>query len=392
MTCFLAPNRYRARMQEYDAIRPYLDDEVEAVIARLVRDPGLRVAASRFLLPRLSAFAPALADLLVGWLLRLKTRRMRTVAQVQEFLENYMRRLVDTTIAELSFSGLDALEPGTAYLFISNHRDIVFDSSVLNYVIYHSGHDTARMAVGDNLLTEPFAADLMRLNKSFVVERSATGRKAIYQAMNRTSSYIRHSLETGNSVWIAQREGRAKDGFDRTEPALLKMLALAWRKDIEVFSEMLDHINLVPVSISYELDPCDRDKARELTILERDGRYAKAPGEDLNSIVRGLLGFKGRVHLHFSPPVKTPVADADELADVIDRAIVGGLRVFPTQAAAARELGIDHVPDAGTWPVAVQEAYGQRLAECPEDYRPALLAGYGNLIRNRNELGISADS
>jgi hypothetical protein len=314
------------------------------------------------------------------------------VAAVQEFLEHYMRRLIDTTVAELTWSGLESLQPGTAYLFISNHRDIVLDSGILNFVIYHAGHQTARMAVGDNLLSKPFAADLMRLNKSFVVERSATGRKAIYQAINRTSSYIRHSLQTGNSVWIAQREGRAKDGFDRTDPALLKMLALAWRDDIEQFGELLEKINLVPVSISYELDPCDRDKARELTLLERDGEYSKQEGEDLNSIVRGLLGFKGRMHLHFSAPVKAEVADADELAAVIDRAIVGGLRVFPTQAAAAQEIGLPHVPDAGSWPIKVQQAYAQRLESCPSEYLPALLASYGNLIRNRNELGVSADS
>jgi len=379
-------------MQEFESIRPYQDEEVERVIAGLVRDHGLRRAAARFLLPRLAGIAPAFADRLVGWILRRKTRRMRTVAEFQVFLEGYMRRLVETTIAELSFSGLDSLTPGTAYLFISNHRDIVLDSGILNYVIYHAGHQTARMAVGDNLLTERFAADLMRLNKSFVVERSATGRKAIYQAMNRTSSYIRHSLETGNSVWIAQREGRAKDGFDRTDPALLKMLALAWREDIETFGEMLQRINLVPVSISYELDPCDQDKARELTLLARDGEYRKAPDEDLNSIVHGLLGFKGRMHLHFSAPVKETVADADELAAIVDKAIVAGLQVFPTQAAAARELGIEGVPDAGDWLGDVQQAYQQRLSSAPADELPQLLAGYGNLIRNRNELGISADS
>ena len=110
---------------------------------------------------------------------------------------------------------------------------------------------------------------------------------------------------------------------------------LAWREDIETFGEMLQRINLVPVSISYELDPCDQDKARELTLLARDGEYRKAPDEDLNSIVHGLLGFKGRMHLHFSAPVKETVADADELAAIVDKAIVAGLKVFPTQAAAA---------------------------------------------------------
>ena len=379
-------------MQEFESIRPYQDEEVEEVVARLIRDNGLRRAAARFLLPRLSKHLPALADLLIARVLSWKTRRMKTVAQVQVFLEGYMRRLVETTIADLSCSGLEKLTPGKAYLFISNHRDIVLDSGVLNYVIYHAGHDTARMAVGDNLLSEPFAADLMRLNKSFVVERSATGRKALYLALKRTSAYIRHSLETGHSVWIAQREGRAKDGFDRTDPALLKMLALAWRDDLESFAGLVHKFSLVPVSISYELDPCDLDKAHELAVTAQTGEYHKAPDEDLNSIVHGLLGFKGRMHLHFSPPLDAEVEDADALAELIDQAIVAGLRVFPTQAAAARDLGWSPVPASGDWLPEVQSAYQQRLAQCPASERETLLAGYGNLIRNRNELGISADS
>jgi len=377
-------------MQEFDDIRPYRDDEVPGVIARLVRHPRLRRAAARFLLPRLSAAAPDLAAWVIGQVLILRTRRLRTVADVQDFLEIYVRRIVESTTADLTVSGLEALDTRTAYLFISNHRDIVLDSGILNYVIYHAGHQTARPAVGDNLLNEDFAADLMRLNKSFVVERSVTGRRAMYQALNRTSSFIRRSLEDGKSVWIAQREGRAKDGFDRTDPALLKMLALAWRDEISEFGGLLQKIRMVPVAISYELDPCDRDKAHELTVRAREGAYHKAPEEDLNSIVRGLTGFKGRVHLHFGAPLDGQPADADELALQIDRAIVGGLRVFPTQADAAGRLGLAGIPEAGEWLPRVRMEFESRLADCPEEERQSLLSGYGNLIRNRNELGLQA--
>jgi len=377
-------------MQEFDAIRPYRDDEVPGVVARLVRDPRLRHAAARFLLPRLSRAAPRLSEWLIGQILIVRTRGLRTVADVQDFLETYVRRIVESTIAELSVTGLDSLDPDRPYLFISNHRDIVVDTGILNYVIYHAGHDTARPAVGDNLLTADFAADLMRLNKSFVVERSVTGRRAIYQVLSRTSRFIRLSLEEGHSVWIAQREGRAKDGYDRTDPALLKMLALAWREEMADFGELLERMSIVPVAISYELDPCDRDKAHELTLRARDGVYRKAPDEDLNSMVRGITGFKGRVHIHFGVPLKGHPADADALAHEIDRAIVGGLRVFPTQADAASRLGLTDVPDAGDWLPDVRAAFEARLAECPQDERESLLFGYGNLIRNRNELGLQA--
>ena len=218
-------------MQDFESIRPYNDDEVKDIVAGLLRDPKLLIAAAKFLAPRLESLLPGLAFNVVAFYLRHKTRDFCTVRDVQLFLSRLMERVVDDTIHELTVDGLDRLNPERAYLYISNHRDIVMDSSLLNLSIYLAGHSTCRIAVGDNLLSEAYAADLMRLNKSFVVERNATGTRAMYQAMLRTSSYIRHSLEEGESVWIAQREGRAKDGIDRTDPALLKMIALAYRKE-----------------------------------------------------------------------------------------------------------------------------------------------------------------
>jgi hypothetical protein len=231
----------------------------------------------------------------------------------------------------------------------------------------------------------------MRLNKSFVIERSVTGKRAIYRALTRTSHYIQDTLANGHSVWIAQREGRSKDGYDRTEPALLKMLALAWRKEAETFGDLLEQISLVPVSISYELDPCDRRKARELAVIAREGRYEKAANEDLTSIIEGMTGFKGRVHVHYSPPVKGEFETAEGLALAVDRAIVAGLRVYPTQAEAARSLGFGPVPDAGPWLPEVKAAYEEHVSSCSAEERPFLLAGYGNVVRNLAELGIDVD-
>ena len=133
----------------------------------------------------------------------------------------------------------------------------------------------------------------MRLNKSFVVERSVTGNKAVYQALRRTSAYVRGSLEEGVSVWIAQREGRSKDGLDRTAPALIKMLALAHDEEMANPGDLCERVPIVPVAITYEIDPCAPRKARELYITHREGCYDKPEGEDLASIVEGMLGFKG---------------------------------------------------------------------------------------------------
>jgi 1-acyl-sn-glycerol-3-phosphate acyltransferase len=310
------------------------------------------------------------------------------VQDVQRFLAGYMARVVRDTIHELTVDGLEALSPEQPYLFVSNHRDIVMDSALLNFRLHHAGHRTARVAVGDNLLSSPYAADLMRLNKSFVVERSVTGAKAMYQTLHRTSAYIRHSLEEGESVWIAQREGRAKDGNDRTDPALLKMLTLAYRKEIAGLGAYLERVSLVPVSVTYELDPCDLRKAHELFRAEQCGEYRKQPGEDLASMVDGIVGYKGRVHLSVGAAVRGDFDEPAVLADALDRIIVGGLRVFPTHVEAARRLGIE-CPDSGETPVPrVMRLFMARIEACPPQELPFLLAGYGNLIGNRRSLGI----
>jgi hypothetical protein len=321
-----------------------------------------------------------------------ETRGLATVDDLQLYLARHMERLIRATIAELTVSGLDGLTPGQPYLFLSNHRDIVLDSGLLNYVIHGAGHRTCRMAVGDNLLSEKYAADLMRLNKSFMVERSVTGAKALLQALSRTSRYVRSSLAEGESVWIAQREGRAKDGFDRTDPALLKMLALAYRKEIDAIGDYLEHVRLVPVAVSYELDPCDLRKAHELCVRQQTGSYVKPADDDLKSIVVGLTGYKGRVHLHFGAPLGGAFETAEAMAAELDRLIVGATRVFPTNVLAADRLGYQGLPEAGPWLPRVRAVFDERLQACPQAERPFLLAGYANLLRNRRELGLDAEA
>ncbi len=375
-------------MVDFEAIRPYRDAEVPGVVARLVEDAELDSAVAVYLMPRLARTWPRLASALVRAYLRRKTRTLATVNDVQLFLEKYMARLIEETIVELTVDGLDDLSPGEPYLFISNHRDIVMDSGILNYTIHQAGHRTSRIAVGDNLFARPFVADLMRLNKSFVIERQVSGTRAVYAALSRTSQFIRQSLEEGESVWIAQREGRSKDGFDRTDPALLKMLGLAFRKEAESFGDLVARIRIVPVAVSYELDPCDLRKARELYLTDREGSYTKPSDEDLLSIVEGMMGFKGRVHLHIGAPIAGAFDDAEALACEIDRAIVTGLKIFPTQARAAERLreptctvSMPELPD-------VTAAFEQRLAGCPDEEKPYLLAAYSNVLRNRRELSL----
>ncbi len=376
-------------MQDFEGIRPYRDDEVARVIDRLAGDPELNHAVCVFLLPGLERRAPALAHWLMRLYLKWQSRRYRNVAEFQTFLTGHMARLIDDTIEELTVEGLEQLPTDVPYLFISNHRDIFMDAGLVNFVINRAGHETARSAVGDNLLSRRFAADLMRLNKSFVVERSASGARAVYAALSRTSHYIRHSLAEGHSVWIAQRQGRSKDGFDRTDPALVKMLGLAYRDDRLEPGELVRQMHIVPVAISYELDPCDRIKAHELFVTDREGSYSKPTDEDLISIVEGMSGYKGRVHLRFSAPLQGEFADPQAVAHAIDREIVTGMRVFPTHVQAAREQGTGLECDTVAPLPEVEARFAERLTSCPAAERPYLLAGYANLLRNRQEFNVA---
>jgi hypothetical protein len=370
---------------EFDSIRPYRDDEVAMVLRRLVRDPAMLRDVAHFALPAVARWLPPLARWLLARRLGRALADIDSVDALQGKLANLFERMIVRTTDGFTVSGLDTLDPICHYLFVSNHRDIALDSGFVNLALYRAGHATTRMAFGDNLLSTGYAADVMRLNKGFVVQRGRKTGKSGYAAMSLTSRYIRHSLETGNSVWIAQREGRAKDGVDLTEPALLKMLALAYRGDVEEFGAVVDRLSIVPVSISYEMDPCDESKARELRAIAEHGSYRKAPDEDLATIVTGVTGMKGRVHVSFGQPLPGVFADVDALAHAIDAQIAVGFRLFPTHLYAAQRSGV-----ALREPV---EAGGRladfqaRLARLPDALLPYVLCQYANPVARSLALG-----
>ncbi|MEQ8692629.1 MAG: 1-acyl-sn-glycerol-3-phosphate acyltransferase [Pseudomonadales bacterium] len=375
-------------MSEFDSIRPYRDDEVPEVLKRIIDHPELPSAAASFVMPE------ALKDTFIGtWATRLlltqKARGLTTVDECQQVIAGYFEQLIEATSFGVTVSGLDQLEKGRHYLFTSNHRDIVLDSGLLNYFIHQAGHKTCRMAVGDNLLSHELAADLMKLNKSFVVHRGARGTREGYRILTRTSRYIRHSLEEGVSIWIAQKEGRAKDGMDRTDPALLKMLALAYRDQDEPLQAMVAQSRIVPVSISYELDPCAKVKARELYIRATEGKYTKAENEDVQSIVMGMMGQKGRIHIHVSDPISGEYDSPKALAHKIDEGVISGMRVFPTHVQAAKLMGdIDLEPAACEVNEKSLAIFNDELCSMNEAMRPYYLMQYGNLLRNRAEIGV----
>ncbi len=381
-------------MGEFDAIRPYTDAEVTAVMQRLLKDEELLKTLAGYRFPRLGRWLPSLAIRLTGLGLAREARKIHSVEDLQHRLEPWLDQVIERSALAVTYSGLEQLSKAKPYLFLANHRDIAMDPAFVNYALYHSGHPMPRIAIGDNLLQRPFVSDLMRLNKCFIVHRSVTGRReklAVYQTL---SAYIQHSIQTGNSVWIAQSEGRAKDGRDRTDTAIIKMLCMS-RKD-EDFAEVIRSMNIVPVSIAYEWDPCDEMKARELEQRERTGSYEKQPGEDDRSIAKGLTGYKGRVHVAFGQPLTEAYADAKAVAAETDRQILSLYQLYPSNYLAMQELQPD--TDLGNWREQFdasmlrveQQRFSERLAACPVVQRDWWLRQYANPVISR--LGLSDQS
>lgn len=378
-------------MGEFEAIRPYADTEVRAVLARLLTDDAFLSILTRYRFPRLAGPCGWLLKPIIAHYLRREIQGVDSVAALQARIEPYVDRSIERASDGITYSGLENLQKGRAYLFLSNHRDIVMDPAFVNYALYHAGHPTPRLAIGDNLLQKPFVSDLMRLNKSFIVHRSISGRREKLAAFQTLSAYINHSIRTeGESIWIAQAEGRAKDGDDRTDSAILKMFHMS-RKD-EAFASVLRELHLVPIAISYEYDPCDLAKARELYIRASTGNYSKAPGEDDASIALGITGYKGRVHIHFGAEIDTPEDDAKLLAQRIDREILGHYRLFPVHYLAYAmwderdpQLAVppaDSLFEAGELARARSE-WQRRLDACPAEQRPWLIMQYATPLRNR---------
>lgn len=371
-------------VSQFDAIRPYDDNEVPQAISRLLGNDEFVTLIGKFSLPLLYRIFPSISSFLVKKALRRQLGRIKNISDFQQVAAKYATRLIKTSMDEIVYEGLDQIDKGKAHLFISNHRDIAGDSMLVDYGLHTHGGKTVRIAVGDNLIQKEYATDLMKLNKSFFIQRSVEGVKNMFRALTLSSEYIHHSLAEGESIWIAQSEGRSKDGVDLTDPAIIKMFALAKRK--ENFSEVISGMNIVPVSISYEFDPCDLLKAKELAIKEVEGQYVKPEGEDLLSLVIGLSGYKGRVTVRFGRKLEGEFTSAEEVSKVIDRQILNLYRLYPVNYYALSlhdeilykecvseiiRSQKDQVTDA---------KFDKRLAECPEAHRSKLIEMYANPV------------
>ncbi|HKM15256.1 MAG TPA: 1-acyl-sn-glycerol-3-phosphate acyltransferase [Marinospirillum sp.] len=370
--------------ETFDEIRPYRDEEVRDVVDRLTKDAELSHSILRFKFPRLAKTGLAKP---LSWLvqrtLNQRLAKINSVHDLQVYVESYMAQMIANTTQGFTVEGLEQLFKNESYLFISNHRDIAMDPAFVNYALHVNGRDTVRIAIGDNLLKKNYVSDLMRLNKSFIVQRSAKGVRQMMAAFNLLSRYIHHSIkEEKQSIWIAQKEGRAKDGIDRTDPAIIKMFYMAEKKLGKPFCESIADLKIVPVALSYEYDPLDIDKSRELVQKQQEGHYAKGEFEDIYSIAHGIAGFKGRVHVAFGTPLTGEFADADAVATAVDEQIRKLYKLYPSNYLALdalNEVGDFTLP---TFDAKTKAAFNARLATCPEAYKQQWLSIYANPVKN----------
>ncbi len=310
--------------EEFADIAPYSENQYTEVMTRLVKEPGFEHAV-RYVMPDVDY------DAFVEGLLSVKTQSRFQ----QDIMGKFLEGLAASTTAGISIDGLENCDRSKNYTFISNHRDIVLDASFLNLCFIREKMPLTQVAIGNNLLIYEWITDLVKLNRSFIVKRDSKVVKALENA-KQLSGYIHYTINTlHESVWIAQREGRAKDSNDMTQESLIKMMSLAGEGDTR---RNLIEINLMPVSISYEFDPNDYLKAREFLLKRRDPEYKKTQRDDLFSMETGLLRNKGRVHFRLGRCVndlleKITSTDRSEIAhevcSVVDKAIHCGYRIYP---------------------------------------------------------------
>lgn len=374
--------------QEYDSIRPYMPEELPGVFDELLAD-------DEFLSVVHSVMGPMPVDAL-----RARLTQCRTNLDVQKvFFYPLILDLVRRCCTDFVMNADSIEDKAAGHTFVSNHRDIVLDSAFLSVMLIEQGFPTTvEIAIGDNLLIRPWIEKLVRVNKSFIVRRSL-GIREMLTASQRLSGYMHFAIaEKHENVWIAQREGRAKDSDDRTQESVLKMMAMAGEGTP---AERLAALRIVPLSISYEYDPCDYLKAQEFQQKRDDATFRKSRQDDLQNMQTGIFGRKGRVYYQTAPCINTWLPEVAhlpkgeffaEVARRMDRAIHAAYRLYPGNYVAAdllrgtQEFAAHYTADdAAAFSRYVDERVALVQLPCPDTafLRERILTMYANPVFNQ---------
>ena len=291
-------------LSEFESISPYTDEEASEALAKLAEYPVVGIASQHF-------FPEESPDFLQNIL-----KQIKTVDQFQEVvMSKFVRWVLDHTAHNFSYDGISNIDPDKKFLAMSNHRDIILDPAITQLILLTNGIPMTEIAVGDNLITSKEIEYLIRSNRMIKVIRGVSARE-LYRSSQMLSKYIRLNITNQRrSIWLAQHQGRTKNGYDITEQGLLKMLDMSGDKD---FQQNFEELNIIPMSISYEIEPCDILKAREI-VISKTQKYVKAKGEDLNSIMVGIMQQKGNIHLNIGKPLTSEEIAAAALCDKNDR-------------------------------------------------------------------------
>ena len=316
-------------LSEFESISPYSDAEAAEALSKLAEYPVVTQVSQHF-------FPEESPDYLKNIL-----KRVNTIDEFQTLvMQKVVRWVIDHTAHNFSYDGIANIPTDKKFLALSNHRDIILDPAITQLILKTNGFPMTEIAVGDNLITSKAIEYMIRSNRMIKVVRGISARE-LYLSSQLLSKYIRLNVTEGrSSIWLAQRQGRTKNGYDITEQGLLKMLDMSGTKD---FQQNFEELNILPMSISYEIEPCDILKAREL-VISRKHKYVKKEGEDLNSILTGILQPKGRVHFQICKPLTEedmmPFADLlsndfnKHVASLVDQRVYAAYRLWPNNYIA----------------------------------------------------------
>jgi hypothetical protein len=318
------------REEDFEDIRPYNNEEINPAVKRIISNPVFDRIVDPFMD---SGVKEKIKSLMAG--------ADSHYAFQRDFTYHMVASIIKKSINNFTWEGLENLDPTIPYLFVANHRDIVLDSALFQYILFKNNIPTTEITFGSNLMVNQFVTDLGKVNRMFKVERGGNKKELLINS-KRLSAYIRHTLvNKKTSIWIAQRAGRTKDGNDRTETGLLKMFNLSAAGNT---GEFFRELNIVPLAISYEYEPCCAFKIREILTTLITGTYKKAPGEDLQSIITGITQQKGRVHLavcktlneslHLAEKEKTLNGKINLLTNIIDSEIYAKYKLWPNNYVA----------------------------------------------------------
>ncbi len=363
----------------FDDIRPYNDDELRVILKKISRNKWLTSGIRSAFLPDTPNVLKPFAEFFIKLYIMLHIAGIKTTDDFKKkiSLGVVVKYLIKNTTSGIFYTGLDYLDPGARYVFISNHRDIVLDPALMIHVLNKNGFKIPQIAFGDNLMMNDIITDLIRVNNGFIVKRNLSMREQVKESI-KLSEYINYVLDKNISIWLAQREGRAKDGIDTTNPAVIKMMYLSKRKE-QPLSEFIRKLRIVPVSISYEFDPCDRVKGWALYRKRVYGNHIKRRFEDLVHITGGMKGFKGNVNFAFSRPLEGTFNSVQEVADAIDNKIQTGYKLW-----TSNYIAYDTFMKSGKYSNRYDKSeaikFLKRYRKLPDDVRNIILESYANPV------------